>query len=77
LRNIKATAHVRRGESGPAIEEFTLAVAADPRNVSGMVNLASLYAQTGSRAEAIKELHKVLAIEPDNEHALSLLDQLE
>lgn len=77
VRNIKGSAHMRRGENGPAIEEFTRAVAADPRNAAARMNLASLYAQTGRKPEAIEELHKVLTVDPDNQRARSLLDQLQ
>ncbi len=77
IRNIKGSAHMSRGESGRAIEEFTLAVAADPRNVMARVNLASLYAQAGRKPDAVEELRKVLVIDPDNQYARSLLSQLE
>jgi tetratricopeptide (TPR) repeat protein len=77
MHSIRAAAHVRRGESGEAIEEFKRALAADPRNVGARINLAGLYARSGRRSEAIEELRRVLDIDPDNQKALSLLDQLQ
>jgi tetratricopeptide (TPR) repeat protein len=77
MHSIKAAAHVRRGEAAAAIEEYTRALGADPRNVGARVNLASLYAQAGRRTEAIEQARKALEIDPANQHARSLLNQLQ
>ena len=77
IHSIRAGAHIKRGESGAAVEEYQLALEADPHNVGARINLASLYARGGRRSEAIEHLRRVLDIDPANQAALSLLEQLQ
>jgi tetratricopeptide (TPR) repeat protein len=67
------TAHMRRGEQAyakgrarEAVEEFTRALAFEPRSVSARIGLAATLAAAGRGEDAIAPLREALAIEPDN-----------
>src|SRR5579885_3027866 len=48
-----------------AIESFTKAIAADPKDYSAHFNLALAYSLTGKNARAIAEYRETLALKPD------------
>lgn len=52
-----------------AIEEFRLAVAADPNDATIRLNLGSTFAQLGQRQEAREQLTEAVRLEPNNAKA--------
>ena len=62
----------KRGDATEAYKSFAAAVAADPRLVSAMHQLASLDIQAGRHANALAWVDRILAIVPGDQRAMTL-----
>ena len=76
LHNIEGLAYLGLRDMNAAEREFRLALEADGTFLPARTNLARVYAQTGRTADARKEASAVLARDPANAEAKSILQQI-
>jgi tetratricopeptide (TPR) repeat protein len=75
LHNIKGLALASRRDLKGAALEFREALEADPSFVPARVKLAGVLLEQGQTAEARKQLQAVLAADPSNQEARSMLER--
>jgi len=74
--DMRGTAYFLKGNIAQAKQDYLRAIEVDSRYLPARLNLAKVYLNEGKRKEATQELEAVLAIDPDNAEARSLLSSL-
>jgi tetratricopeptide (TPR) repeat protein len=76
LHNLIGSAHLGRGDTRSAESHFKLALEADRTFLPARLGLARAYLNEGKQGDARRELQAVLAADPSNQEALSLLQRM-
>lgn len=76
-RNMKALAHLQKGEAREALNGFKMLLEIDPDFEGGRQNLATLYYKTGQKEAALAQARLAARENPENIGALGLAYRLE
>ncbi len=72
-RCARAEVHLRRGETGPAVEELVETLHLDRGNKRALFDLAAVAAAEGDYGEAIRRYGDVISLDPSEERAFYLI----
>jgi tetratricopeptide (TPR) repeat protein/predicted AlkP superfamily phosphohydrolase/phosphomutase len=76
VHNLRGAAYWMQGDMERGAHDFRSALALDETYLPARVNLAKVYIQQGRRQDAVTELRRVLAVNPNYPEAQSLLQAL-
>lgn len=76
LHNYLGIAYGNKGMVDDAVQEFEVALKINPYYLKARLNLALLYYENGRFEEAHAQIDEVLAVQPDNQLANNLLNEL-
>ncbi len=76
LHNLLGIAYANTGLKDDAIVEFTTALKINPEYLKAHLNVALTFYEKGAFEESRKHLNKVMAIDPDNELARNIENEL-
>lgn len=77
LHNLLGIAYANKGMTDDALMEFETALKIHPNYLKARLNMALTYYEKGSKEESMKHLNMVLDLDPENELAKNLLQELQ
>ncbi len=77
LHNLLGIAYANKGMTDDAVMEFETALKIHPNYLKAHLNLALTFYEKGAHDEAMNHLDKVLGLDPENELARNLLNELQ